>query len=225
MVGGFFERLKAAGGAVVGFMGKVIVVIILLIIAGGVVSWKHNHPKQAQATTDSLMTAGASTITWASNAVTSATGGSAATVKGVSAADTIWVENKAPGYWPVAKAVAAWNKGLTSVQLKVGACRDGALCIRVSEASYLPEGDNGGATLGRTTQFLFGAPSVKFNREATHRVPRSFLAVAACHELGHALGQEHRDARTTCMQPVVGRGVPARPDADDFADVNKRYRD
>jgi hypothetical protein len=66
MVGGFFERLKAAGGAVVGFMGKVIVVIILLIIAGGVVSWKHNHPKQAQATTDSLITAGASTITWAS---------------------------------------------------------------------------------------------------------------------------------------------------------------
>jgi hypothetical protein len=220
---GFFDRLKAAGGAVVGFMGKVIVVILLVIAAGALVNWSHSHPKQSQATTDKVITAGASSIGWAADGITGATGGSAATVKGVSAADTIWVENKAPGYWPVAKAVAAWNKGLTSVQLKVGACQDGALCIRVSEVSYLPEGDNGGATLGRTTQFLFGAPSVKFNREAAHQVPKSFLAVAACHELGHALGQPHREARTTCMQPVVGHGVPARPDKDDFADVNKRY--
>jgi hypothetical protein len=222
-MGGFFERLKAAGAAAVGVVGKVIVVIILLIFAGALVNWSHSHPKQSQATTDKVITAGASAISWAADGITGATGGSAATAEGVSTADTVWVENKAPGYWPVAQAVAAWNKGLTSVQLKVGACRDGALCIRVSEASYLPEGDNGGATLGRTTQFLVGAPSVKFNREAAHRVPRSFLAVAACHELGHALGQPHREARTTCMQPVVGHGVPARPDKVDFADVNKRY--
>lgn len=222
MVGGFFERLKAAGGAVVGFMGKVIVVILLLIVAGGVVSWKNNHPKQAQATTDSLITAGASTINWAADAVTSATGGSAVTAEGP--ADIIWVENKAPGYWPVAKAVATWNKGLTSVQLKVGECRSGQLCIHVSEVPNLSFGESGGVTLGRTTQpFLVGSPAVRFSREGAHHVPRSFLAVAACHELGHALGQEHRSARTTCMQPVVGHGVPALPDNQDFAEVNKRY--
>lgn len=211
--------MKKLGENVVGFLGKVLIAIFLLVVIAATITWARGNPAQAQATTNKVMTAGASVIGWAADGVTGMTGGSAGQAA-TTGPETIWVDSKAPAGWHVAQAVATWNKGLTTVKLRVGRCVDGEKCIHVSQVSYLaPEG--GRLTLGRTSTF-FGL-SVKFNKAAVGQVPASFFQVAACHELGHALGAGHNPSRGSCMHATIGVGVPARPDATDFATVNAKY--
>ena len=206
------DRAKHAAWGALGFLVAAGLVI-------GFFTWMTNNTDRFTAVASSWGNAASTVAVTTGDWVTEKASGDAATAD-VSEAKVVWVENKAPARWPVRRAVATWNKGLTAVQLKVGKCQPGAGCIKVAEASYLAPND-GGVTLGKTTR-LFGT-SVRFNRDAVHRVPAAYLAVSTCHELGHALGLKHRAAKTTCMNATVGTGSVSRPDATDFASVNAKY--
>jgi len=212
--------VKKIGENFVHFLVKVFVAILLLVVIAATISWARSNPRQAQATTNKVLNAGASTIGWAADGITGMTGGQAAEAGGAAGREVIYVQSEAPGYWHVGGAVKAWNKGLTAVQLKLGDCQDGARCIKVSQVSELPDQD-GHMVLGRTTNFF--STSVKFNGAAVGQVPASWLKVAACHELGHALGLKHRTVRASCMDATVGAGVSSKPDKTDYAAVNAEY--
>ncbi|HEX7995212.1 MAG TPA: matrixin family metalloprotease [Streptosporangiaceae bacterium] len=193
--------------------------LLIFVMAGIVASfhWATNNQDQAQATGDSVIGAGAAGIQAAANGFKNFVGGSAAEAGGV---QVIMVQNEAPLRWHVGGAMRVWNAGLTNVQLKAGDCVDGLQCIKISQVSDLPPQD-GRMVLGRTSTF-FGT-SIRFNGAAVGHVPARSLAVAACHELGHALGAEHRTVTSSCMDAVIGPGVSTRPDKTDYAKVNDKY--
>lgn len=215
--------MKKIASEIVHALWKVLAAILLIVVIAATISWARSNPSQAQATTNKVMGAGASVIGWAADGVTGMTGGSAAEAEGAGGAggtEVVMVQNTAPLRWKVGGAIRAWNRGLTTVQLKAGDCQDGLRCIKVSQVSELPPQD-GRLVLGRT-RTLFGL-SISFNGAAVKQVPARNLAVAACHELGHALGAEHRTVKSSCMDAVIGAGVSTRPDATDFATVNKKF--
>jgi len=144
-------------------------------------------------------------------------GGSAATT----GPEVIYVQNSAPNRWHVGAAIRVWNKGLTNVQLQaVQTCPSDGTCFKVSQVSELPR-DNGRLVLGRTSTFL--TKSIRFNGAAVREVPAALLWVAACHEVGHALGAEHSASMKSCMHATVSAGVSTRPDKADYAAVNAKY--
>jgi len=210
--------MKKLGENVVGFLGKVLIAIFLLVVIAATITWARTNPTQAQATTNKVMTAGASTIGWAADGITGMTGGSAAHEGGV-ATETIWVENTAPARWQVGRAIRAWNKGLVGVQLKPGPCQSGSPCIKVKqEALVTPAGES--LILGRTSTF-FGT-TVRFNSAAVNHVSASHFAYASCHEFGHALHVPHSASKGSCMFPSAA-GAALAPAAADFAAVNAQY--
>ena len=213
-----FERW---GDGAVGFLKKAILAVLLVFVLAAVVTWGRSNPTQAQATTNKVMTAGASVIGWAADGVTNLTGGSAGQAA-TAGPETIWVDSTAPAGWHVRQAVLTWNKGLTTAKLRLGPCREGAECIHVKQVGYLAPSD-GRLTLGRTSSFFGSSPTIRLNADAIGQVPASVFQVAACHEIGHALGVEHNPSTASCMHATIGAGVPARPDAADFAAVNAKH--
>jgi len=215
---GWFEGF---GSAVVGVIKKAIMAVILLVVLAALISWGRSNPSQAQATTNKVMGAGASVIGWAADGVTSMTGGQAAEAAGAGGAQVVYIHNAAPLRWHVGAAIKVWNKGLTNVQLEaVQECPSDVTCFEVSQVPELPPTE-GRLTLGKTHTFI--NKRIDFNGAAVGQVPARSLAVSACHELGHALGAEHRTVATSCMDKVIGPGVSTRPDKADFAKVNDKF--
>ena len=105
----FFGGLVKAGW-------KALLLVFVIVAIAASVHWAQHNSNQAQATGDKVIGAAASGIGWAADSFTNMTGGSADTVRG-SGGRLIWVQDEAPGYWPVRQAVANWNKGLTTVHL------------------------------------------------------------------------------------------------------------
>ncbi|HEX7996240.1 MAG TPA: hypothetical protein VF506_20155 [Streptosporangiaceae bacterium] len=213
--------LTGIGDAIKGVLKSAIVIVFLFLVLGLIVGWSQRNKPQAQATTDKVMTAIASGIGWGADGITNMTGGSAAEAAGAGGVEVIYVKNEAPLRWHVGGAIKVWNKGLTNVKLQaVQECPTDGTCIKIRQVSELPPQD-GRMVLGRTSTF-FGT-TIRFNGAAVGHVPARSLAVAACHELGHALGAEHRTVTSSCMDAVIGPGVSTRPDATDYAKVNDKY--
>ncbi len=220
--------LEGFGAAIVGGIRKLIVAVILLIVLAALIHWGRNNSGQAQATSDKVMGAVASGIGWAADGVTGMTGGQAATT----GPEVIYVHNTAPLRWHVGGAIKVWNRGLTNVKLQaVQACPKDGTCFEVSQVPDLPR-ENGRLVMGRTKTFL--TKEIWFNAEAVGQVDPSLFAVAACHELGHALGLDgkelggthgHSASVKSCMHATVTTGVSTRPAKADYAAVNAKYGD
>lgn len=209
--------IENAFSVAVRVLWKIAIFVVGLVIIGALVHWGQNNPAQAQSTTDKVMTAGASTVGWAADGVTSMTGGDAAH-EGTASMETIWVQSTAPARWQVNRAIMVWNRGLTGVQLKAGECQSGSQCIKVSQGQvYTPKGES--LILGKTSTW-FGK-KIKFNSDAVGRVTVSDMAYTSCHELGHALGVPHSASKLSCMYPSA-KGAAGRPAQADFDAVNSR---
>jgi len=210
--------LQGLGAAIVKFLWKIAVAIILLVFVAALVSWARGNPRQAQATTNKVMNAGASVIGWTADGITGMTGGQAAH-DGPAGVETIWVENTAPLRWQVGRAIKVWNKGLVGVQLKAGPCQPGAQCIKVTQERLdTPPGES--LLLGQTRGWM--NKSVHLNSAAVNHVPASHFAYASCHEVGHALRVPHNASKASCMYASAA-GAALSPAPEDYAAVNAEY--
>ena len=208
---GIVDKLKKAAWGVLG-------VLVAVFLVVGFFTWATNNQAQFTRVASSGGNAAANVAVTTFDWISAKAGGQAATT----GPQVIYVQSEAPGYWGVGQAIRTWNKGLTNVQLKAGDCVEGATCITVSQVSELPDED-GRMVLGKTTSFFGMSPSIRFNGAAVHHVRTPLLSVAACHELGHALGLKHRTTMNSCMHATVTTGVSKRPDAQDYAAVNDKY--
>jgi len=212
------NRLQGFGGAIVSFLWKIAAAVVLIVLIAALISWAKSNPRQAQATTNKVMTAGASVIGWAADGVTGMTGGQAAH-DGPAGVETIWVENTAPARWQVGRAIKVWNKGLVGVQLEAGPCQPGAQCIKVTQERLdTPPGES--LLLGQTRGWL--NKSIHLNSAAINHVSPKHLKYASCHEFGHALRVPHSASKGSCMFPSAA-GAALAPAAADFAAVNAQY--
>jgi hypothetical protein len=222
---GFIGGLKAAAWQVLAFL-----VAVFLII--GAFTWAFNNKNTATSVAGAVGNAAASVVIASADWVAKQAGGSAATAgeAATTGPEVIYVHNTAPNRWHVGAAIRVWNKGLTNVKLKaVQACPSDGTCFEVSQVSELPRED-GRLVMGRTKTFL--SKEILFNAQAVGQVDPSLYAVAACHELGHALGLDgrelggthgHSTSMKSCMHATVSAGVSTRPDKADYAAVNAKY--
>lgn len=207
---GIFARLKMAAG-------QALVFFIVAGLAVGAAVWAFNNPAKFTAVAGSWGNAAASVAITTGDWVAQKAGGSAATT----GPEVIYVHNEAPNRWHVGAAIRVWNKGLTNVQLQaVAECPSDGTCFEVSQVSELPPTD-GRLTLGKTHTFI--NKSIEFNGAAVGHVSPALFPVAACHELGHALGAEHSASMKSCMHASVAAGVSTRPAKADYAAVNDKY--
>jgi hypothetical protein len=108
----------------------------------------------------------------------------------------VYVENHTDGRWSVATSVRAWGSGL-----RVGACRSGAGCIRITS----PERGLR-APMGQTLVYATGSRITRVTIEmnaSDEAQPAAVRKVAAAHELGHALGLGHDRSYHGVMGPVA----------------------
>jgi hypothetical protein len=207
---GIVDKLKKAAWGVLG-------VLVAVFLVVGFFTWASNNQAQFTRVASSAGNAAANVAVTTFDWISAKAGGSAATT----GPEVIYVQNDAPLRWHVGAAIKVWNKGLTNVQLQaVQTCPSDGICFKVSQVSELPR-ENGRLVMGRTST-LFGK-SIRFNGEVVGQVNPALFPVAACHELGHALGAEHSTSMKSCMHATVSAGVSTRPDKADYAAVNAKY--
>ena len=108
----------------------------------------------------------------------------------------VYVEDHADGRWSVASSVKAWGSGL-----RLGTCRSGAGCIRITSPA-------------RGNSAPFGLSSIYATKTTITRVdiqmnasdeaqPAAVRNVAMEHELGHALGLAHDTSYHGIMGPTA----------------------
>lgn len=108
----------------------------------------------------------------------------------------VFVENHTDGRWAVADSVLAWGSGL-----RVGPCRTGAGCIRITSPFR-----GGSAPLGQSFIYATGRTIVHVDiamNASDEAQPAGVRKVATEHELGHALGLGHDASYHGIMGPIA----------------------
>jgi hypothetical protein len=108
----------------------------------------------------------------------------------------VYVQNDTNGHWAVNDAVRAWGSGL-----RIGSCRRGAGCIRVTSPA---RGNKN--PLGQSFIYASGTSITRVDIQlnaSDEAQPATVRKVAAEHELGHALGLAHDTSYHGIMGPTA----------------------
>lgn len=211
----------AAGNKAEGWGRSAVKLLLYAALIFGLFTFITTQPNTSKQVVSHVANAAAAVTISTADWVAAKAGGGAATAQAATTGpQVIYVQNEAPLRWHVGRAIKLWNAGLTNVQLRAGDCVSGSQCIKVKQGEvFTPDGQP--LRLGQT-QKLFGK-RITFNAEAVRQhVPASYYMFASCHELGHALGLDHRTVASSCMH-ASAQGAATRPDRTDFANVNNEY--
>ncbi len=108
----------------------------------------------------------------------------------------VYVEDHTDQHWSIAASVKTWGSGL-----RMGTCRTGAGCIRITSPTR-----GSAAPLGQTYVYASGtritSATIKMNA-SDEAQPASVRKVAAQHEIGHALGLGHDTSHHSVMGPTA----------------------
>ena len=128
------------------------------------------------------------------------------------------VVDKTGDAWPVQAASSGWATAHVRYAY-VSSCRAGVPCVVVREGSYGRTGWNGLTTAVAGQMFTFTSP-VQIQLNDSYGLSASEHRAVTCHELGHALGLDHDNRASSCLQPVA---QAARPDSLDRARLEQLY--
>ncbi len=130
--------------------------------------------------------------------------------------------------WPVGSATVKWNEasGIDSIYGNYRySCPTSSYLVMVSEynkadtvygyAYVMPKSGDPNYHLGYAAVYLNN-----YNRSSSTQGRKT-----TCHELGHALGLDHRYASSSCMKqgPAVELKISMYPDSIDFANLKYLY--
>ena len=108
----------------------------------------------------------------------------------------VYVEDHTNGHWSVAGSVADWGSGL-----RMGACRTGVGCIRVTSPAR-----GNSAPFGQSSIYATGTTVTRVDIQmnaSDGAQPADVRKVATEHELGHALGLAHDTSHHGIMGPTA----------------------
>ena len=128
------------------------------------------------------------------------------------------VVDKTGDAWPVQAASSGWATAHVRYAY-VSSCRAGVPCVVVREGSYGRTGWNGMTTAVAGQMFTFTSP-VQIQLNDSYGLSASEHRAVTCHELGHALGLDHDNRASSCLQPVA---QAAGPDSLDRAQLEQLY--
>jgi hypothetical protein len=124
-------------------------------------------------------------------------------------------------YWPVSAAAERWdNDNPVDYRYTTTPCPAAAQCVIVRQAE-LASPTVGLTVLGRVGTDIRSATvtlDTTFGRTTTNARRRNVV----CHELGHALGLQHRTATSSCLTSYAAN--QQYPDATDIKNLNIMYR-
>jgi hypothetical protein len=104
--------------------------------------------------------------------------------------------------WPVAAAAEKWdNDNPTDYRYTTTPCPAGAQCVVVQQKELAAPAVGTTATAFSGTAIVSAAIVLDTTFGKTGSAARRRNVV--CHELGHALGLQHRTGTTSCMSPYV----------------------
>lgn len=135
--------------------------------------------------------------------------------------NVVYVENHAPG-WPVRQAAEKLDNGLDVDLRVVSICPEGAQCIKIYSRGGLS-----GTRIGLTRKWTISGRTSRseiyldntWRRIASRKMERALIN----HEIGHALGMEHRGGKRSVMNSHIGKKTKDKFSKSERRVLNRRY--
>jgi hypothetical protein len=122
----------------------------------------------------------------------------------------------------VAEAAAIWSKSPCLNAVPVQACSSGANCVAIDEDGSRSRGTDGEMEWDGSGAYMESASITLYTRLLARASDNGALATIV-HEMGHALGLDHRLERSDVMNSVTSDNTNPLPDAVDFANLAAVY--
>ena len=122
----------------------------------------------------------------------------------------------------VAQATDIWSESPCLNAAAVQACSTGANCVLVEEDAERSRNTDGEMTWEDSGDFMESATITLYTQPLDRATDNGALATIV-HEMGHALGLDHRLARSDVMNSVTDDSTNPTPDAINFSNLAAIY--
>lgn len=122
----------------------------------------------------------------------------------------------------VRKAAAIWSKSPCLNAVPVQACSSGADCVAIDEDGSRSHGTDGEMNWSGSGAYMESASIILYTRPLDRATDNGALATIV-HEMGHALGLDHRLERSDVMNSVTDDNTNPIPDSVDFGNLAAIY--
>lgn len=122
----------------------------------------------------------------------------------------------------VTEAATIWSKSSCVDAVAVQTCSDGANCVSMEEDSGRSRNSDGEMSWQSSGGYMQSASIILYTMPLEQTTDNGVLATIV-HEMGHALGLDHRLERSDVMNSVTGNNTNPVPDSVDFANLAAIY--